>query len=69
MWFSSVLQLIECLSKLKELNISYQIVYTDRNPLILDFKNKNKYKDFVIKTKSNNELKNKPLFLYTERFI
>ena len=47
------------LSKLKELNISYQIVYTDRNPLILDFKNKNKYKDFAIKAKSNNELKNK----------
>ena len=47
------------LSKLKELNISYQIVYTDRNPLILDFKNKNKYKDFAIKAKSNNEPKNK----------
>lgn len=44
-------------SKLNELMISYQIVYSDRNPLIVEFENKNKYKNYALNAKKNSVIK------------
>ena len=46
-------------SKLNSTMISYQIVYSDRNPLIVDFKGKNKYKEYAIIAKNNSVIKNR----------
>lgn len=44
------------LNKLEDNKISYKVIYKDKEPLIRDFGKKNRYLEFVDKTKSNMEL-------------
>ena len=43
--------------KLDSSAISYQIVYSNRNPFIMDFGNKNKYKSYALNAKKSCEYK------------
>lgn len=44
------------INKLEDNKISYKIIYKNKEPLIKDFGKKNRYLEFVDKTKSNMEL-------------
>lgn len=44
------------INKLEDNKISYKVIYKDKEPLIRDFGKKNRYLEFIDKTKSNMEL-------------